>query len=421
LNVHPHPLGSDRSSSSRRAPAAGLLEEFCLARLSSKFRAVPVRLELWDGTVRSLSELPPIATIRIHDRGALLGLATRPDLGFGEAYADGRLDVRGDLVALFEAVNRKMAGQRPPLLWRRFLRGTTNGSARSSRHNVHRHYDLGNDFYRLWLDTEMVYTCAYFESAHMDLEEAQRAKLDYVCRKLRLRRGDRVIEAGCGWGALALHMAREYGATVRAYNISTSQLEHARERAAREGLSGQVTFVDDDYRSIRGTCDAFVSIGMLEHVGSQHYPELGRVIDRVLDPERGRGLLHFIGRNVPAPFNGWTEQHIFPGAYAPVLSEVLENVLEPMGFSVIDVENLRLHYARTLEHWRTRFEQCAPRVRAMFDEAFVRTWRLYLATAEAGFTSGELQLFQLTFGRAADNSRPWTRRQWYADQVDAVV
>jgi cyclopropane-fatty-acyl-phospholipid synthase len=160
---------------------------------------------------------------------------------------------------------------------------------------------------------------------------------------------------------------------------------------------------------------------MVEHVGFDHYEELGRVIDQSLDPVRGRGLLHFIGRNSPAPFNAWTERHIFPGAYAPVLGEVLERVLEPRALEVVDVENLRWHYARTLEHWRTRFERCASRVQTMFDETFVRTWRLYLATAEAGFTSGELQLFQVTFGRTGDSSHPWTRRELYADQANAVM
>jgi cyclopropane-fatty-acyl-phospholipid synthase len=342
-------------------------------------------------------------------------------VGFGEAYTAGRLDVRGDLVALFEAVNRVMGGQRPASPWRACLHGAVLGSGRSARENIHQHYDLGNDFYRLWLDPQMVYTCAYFDTPRATLEEAQRAKLDYVCRKLRLRRGDRVVEAGCGWGALALHMAREYGVTVRAYNISTEQLSHARERALSEGLAGQVTFIDDDYRGIREHCDVFVSIGMLEHVGLDHFGELGRVMDESLDPVHGRGLLHFIGRHAPAPFNEWTERHIFPGAYAPALSEVLGHVLEPRTFAVVDIENLRRHYARTLEHWRARFEHSAARVEAMFDETFVRTWRLYLATAEAGFASGDLQLFQLAFGRPDDGSQPWTRHQLYAEPAHVSV
>src|SRR5262249_41376116 len=155
--------------------------------------------------------------------------------------------------------------------------------------------DLGNDFYRLWLDREMVYTCAYFPTPDATLEQAQIAKMDLVCRKLHLEAGDRVIEAGCGWGALALFMARHYGVSVRAFNISSDQIAYARIRARDEGLADRVEFIEDDYRNVRGECDAFVSVGMLEHVGLRDFPTLGGVIDRSLT-ENGRGLLHFIGR-----------------------------------------------------------------------------------------------------------------------------
>jgi cyclopropane-fatty-acyl-phospholipid synthase len=208
-------------------------------------------------------------------------------------------------------------------------------------------------------------------------------------------------------------MARAYGVTVRAYNVSTAQLEVANDSAARAGLSDRVTFINDDYRAIAGQADAFVSIGMLEHVGREQYEALGDVIDRVIDPARGRGLLHFIGRNYPMPFNAWIAEHIFPGADAPALSEVLSGALESHNLSIADVENLRLHYARTLTQWRERFEAQAVGVEALFDQAFVRTWRLYLASAEASFLSGSLQLFQVTFGRAADNTRPATRAGLY--------
>jgi cyclopropane-fatty-acyl-phospholipid synthase len=296
--------------------------------------------------------------------------------------------------------------------------GTSESSA---RRNVHVHYDLGNDFYRLWLDDEMVYTCAYFARPEMDLETAQRAKLDYVCRKLDLRPGEHVIEAGCGWGALALHMARSYGVTVDAYNVSAPQLDWARQRAVAQGLSERVNFINADYRSIDGASDAFVSLGMLEHVGLRHYADLGAVIDRVLHRAHGRGLLHFIGRNAPWPFNAWTTRYIFPGAYAPSIGEVATRLLEPCGFSIVDVENLRRHYAETLHHWRGRFEQVSDRVMAAFDEGFVRTWRLYLASAEPGFLSGDLQLFQLTFARPADGRLPRTRHLLYADNRDGSV
>jgi cyclopropane-fatty-acyl-phospholipid synthase len=399
-------------SRARRPAAASAtwFDRWCLSRLQAGFAGSPVRLRLWDGTSVVLGADASAGTIDIADRGTLAGLLFRTDLAFGEAYADGRLTVDGDLSGMLEAVYDAMAGRWAPSRgWRR----TTGASPSDARHNVHAHYDIGNAFYRLWLDEAMVYTCAYFERPDMSLEDAQTAKLDYVCRKLALRPGDRVIEAGSGWGALALHMARHYGVTVRAYNISTEQLEHSRARAAAEGLTDRVTFVGGDYRAIEGACDAFVSVGMLEHVGASQYRALGEVIERVLDPRHGRGLLHFIGRNRPAPFSPWISRYIFPGAYAPALSEVVPDVFERFDLSIVDVENLRLHYAATLSHWLSRFEMRVDEVRRMFDERFVRMWRLYLACARASFTSGDLQLFQVTFERANDGVVPATRRALY--------
>lgn len=383
------------------------IDAWCLSRLSSFLNGTPVELRLWND-VHTSPATPPIATVVVRDRATLIRLLRRPALAFGQAYSAGRVVVNGDLVRLLEALNHALAGRAYEPAPRRAPAGLT-----SAKDNVHVHYDLGNDFYRLWLDEAMVYTCAYFEDPRATLEDAQRAKLDYVCRKLRLQPGDRVIDAGCGWGALALFMARHYGVTVRAFNISDEQLRYARERATREGLADRVTFVNGDYRTIDGECDAFVSVGMLEHVGPADYPALGSVINRVIDRRRGRGLLHFIGRNAPMEFNPWIAQHIFPGAYAPALSEVLPGVCEATGVSVVDVENLRVHYALTLKHWLERFERHADEIRTMFDDAFVRTWRLYLASAQASFASGDLQLFQVTFGRAGDTAQPWTRHALY--------
>ena len=232
--------------------------------------------------------------------------------------------------------------------------------------------------------------------------------MERVCRKLQLKPGDRVVEAGCGWGALALFMASKYGVSVRAFNLSTEQIAYARSRAREEGLGGQVEFVHDDYRNLRGAYDVFVSVGMLEHVGLADYPTLGDVMDRSLG-QCGRGLLHFIGRNRPAPLNPWIRKRIFPGAYPPALSEVFERVLEPHGFSVLDIENLRLHYAKTLEHWRERLNDRTGQVQNMFDETFVRAWQLYLAGSQAAFITGSMQLFQLVFARGTSNAIPWTR------------
>jgi cyclopropane-fatty-acyl-phospholipid synthase len=237
--------------------------------------------------------------------------------------------------------------------------------------------------------------------------------MDYVCRKLDLKPGETVVEAGCGWGSLALHMARHYEVSVRAFNISREQVRYARQRAEDEGLADRVEFVEEDYRNIDERCDAFVSVGMLEHVGLRNYATLGAVIDRCLAPGRGRGLLHFIGRNRLRPLNAWIRKRIFPGAYPPTLRQVMEEILEPWSLSVLDVENLRLHYARTLRHWLHRFEGAADEVRQMFDEPFVRAWRLYLAGSEAAFATGWLQLFQVTFARPDKDDVPWTRADLY--------
>jgi cyclopropane-fatty-acyl-phospholipid synthase len=232
--------------------------------------------------------------------------------------------------------------------------------------------------------------------------------MDLVCRKLRLAPGERVVEAGCGWGSLALFMAAKYGVSVRAFNISAEQMEYARRRAKEAGLGNSVEFVEDDYRNVSGRYDAFVSVGMLEHVGLPDFPTLGRVIDRSLVPN-GRGLLHFIGRNRPTMLNPWIRKRIFPGAYPPTLREVFARVIEPHNLSVLDVENLRLHYARTLDHWLARFDDASDEIERMFDDSFTRAWRLYLAGSRAAFATGWMQLFQVVFARGGSNAIPWTR------------
>ncbi|MPY90497.1 MAG: methyltransferase domain-containing protein [Luteitalea sp.] len=354
----------------------------------------------------------PVGTIQIRNRATLMRLLARPTLEFGEAYMKGDLEVAGDLVAALEALYRTTSDVARGWWHRLALWLDRSHSLNAARHNIHHHYDIGNDFYRLWLDEHLVYTCAYFAHDRASLEEAQRAKLEYVCRKLRLQPGERVVEAGCGWGALALHMAREHGVRVRAFNISHEQIAYAREQARAEGLADRVEFIEDDYRHITGRYDAFVSVGMLEHVGLECYDALGRVIDRVLDPN-GRGFLHFIGRNRPAPLNAWIRKRIFPGGYPPTLPQVVGLILAPFDLSVVDIENLRLHYARTLHHWRSRFEAATDCVRTMFDEPFARAWLLYLAGSEAAFTTGTMQLFQVLFARGATNRVPISRKDLY--------
>jgi cyclopropane-fatty-acyl-phospholipid synthase len=395
-----------------------MADQSLLARILESAGSPPVRLLVKGGADVTPRGVVPAATVVIQDRAMLYRLLRDPETGFGDAYMDGGVDVEGDLVRLLEAVYGAM--QRPPgkgpwltTMASKWMDLWQDNSRRGSRANIHRHYDLGNDFYKLWLDDRMVYTCAYFPTPSATLEQAQIAKMDHVCRKLCLQPGETVVEAGCGWGALALHMAREYGVSVKAYNISHEQIAYARERASAEGLSDRVEYIEDDYRAISGQFDVFVSVGMLEHVGLDHYAEIAGIIQRTIG-DTGRGLLHFIGRNHPAVFSRWIRKRIFPGAYAPSLRESLA-VLEPKNFSVLDVENLRMHYAKTLEHWLERFEKSKQQVAAMYDSRFVRAWRLYLAGSLASFRTGNLQLFQVLFTGAKREPMLWTRDPLYAD------
>jgi cyclopropane-fatty-acyl-phospholipid synthase len=388
------------------------LDRWLLRQGLRRLRQPPLRLVLWNGEEFGPSAGQASFTLRIRDRAALWRLLTTPDLGFGDGYSDGTIVLEGELIPFLEMMYRLTNTPSPlPPLWKLVnrLRGNTLSKAKA---NIYHHYDIGNDFYKLWLDDQLVYTCAYYPAPDATLEQAQFAKMDHVCRKVRLRPGQTVIEAGCGWGSLARHMARHYGVKVRAFNISHEQIAYARERARAEGLDNLVEYVEDDYRNITGTCDAFVSVGMLEHVGLERYRQLGNVIRRCLAPH-GLGLVHSIGRNFPSPTNTWLQKRIFPGAHIPALGEML-HVLEPWDLTVLDVENLRLHYARTLEHWLERFEAVADRVETMFDARFVRMWRLYLAGSLAGFTSGTIQLFQIVFSPSANRDIPWTRDFLYA-------
>ena len=394
------------------------IEKWLIRRQMALLGDPPVTIAIGNGnnTVCSANG-KSVGTVIIRDRKTLLRFAVHPELHFGDAYCEGTIEVDGNLIDVLKATYRCMAKTPKEGLVKISRTKVTNrprvNTLSKSRENIHEHYDIGNDFYRLWLDDRMQYTCAYFPSPAVSLEEAQIAKMDHVCKKLMLKRGETVVEAGCGWGTLALHMARHYGVKVKAYNISHEQVCGARERATTEGFNDLVEYIEDDYRNIKGAFDVFVSIGMLEHVGAQYYRELGRVISCSLK-EDGRGLIHSIGRNKAEPLNPWLVQRIFPGAYSPTLREMME-IFEPSGFSILDVENLRLHYAKTLEHWLARFEQANDRIGTMFDEKFIRTWRLYLAGSIAAFAAGDLQLFQVVFAHPSKNDLPWTRAHLYAE------
>lgn len=408
---------SSSSKSVQNATEASSLAKWLVKTMLIFAGNPPVTAKLWDNSFVEVNEEKNKPILAINDRIALLKLLIEPELYFGDLYSTGRIDFDGDLVKLCEAIYTGIDEPREKHLWSQISNWLSHrkifNTLSAARDNIYHHYDISNDFYKLWLDKEaMQYTCGYFPDPELTIEEAQVAKLHHICRKLQLQPGEKVVEAGCGWGGLARFMAKHYGVKVKAYNISHAQVEFAREQADKEGLSDKVEYVEDDYRNINGEYDVFVSVGMLEHVGHRHYMTLGDVIQGCLKKE-GRGLVHSIGRVSPKPMNAWIERRIFPGAYPPSLQEMM-NIFEPHNLEVQDVENLRLHYARTLEHWLARFDYNVDTINGMLGEAFVRTWRLYLAGSIAAFTTGELQLFQIMFTRQGYQQLPWSRAYMYA-------
>jgi len=411
------PTGSDAAQAADR-PERSSIEARLLRRLLYALGSPPIEFLLaWSGERVVPRDVAATDKVTIADRGTLRGLLRDAQVRFGDAYSDGQIEVEGDLTRFMTTVFRSLSRVQGRASMAHRVAGWLHRPRRNtlagSRDNIRRHYDLGNDFYSLWLGETMAYTCAYYPRAGMSLDQAQLAKMDHVSRKLRIGAGDSVVEAGCGWGGLAMHIAGRYGAKVRAFNISKQQIQFARREAERRGLSQRVEFVEDDYRNIHGTYDVFVSVGMLEHVGLEHYAELGRVINRSITND-GRGLIHSIGRNRPGPLHPWIERRIFPGAYPPSLGEMMQ-IFEPSSLSILDVENLRLHYAHTLRDWLDRYESAVDKVRALYeDETFVRMWRLYLSGSTAAFETGVLQLFQVLFTKQDNNAIPLTREYLYS-------
>jgi cyclopropane-fatty-acyl-phospholipid synthase len=267
-------------------------------------------------------------------------------------------------------------------------------SAAASRANVRHHYDLSNEFYKLWLDIDMNYSCAYFAEESDTLEIAQQRKLRHIASKLGLKPGQRVLDIGCGWGGMALYLAAQMDVQVLGVTLSTEQLALARQRAEERGLSGRVKFELMDYRAVTGSFDRIVSIGMFEHVGVQQFGEYFGTIKRLLTDD-GLALVHSIGRKAgPGQTGAWVRRDIFPGGYSPALSETLTAV-EKTGLWVTDIEILRLHYAKTLAEWERRFQSHRHEIAGMMDERFCRMWEFYLISSELAFSHGKHMNFQL--------------------------
>ncbi|QIB35375.1 SAM-dependent methyltransferase [Ancylobacter pratisalsi] len=352
----------------------------------------------------------PAVLMRLHDDKLDRELFFNPELVSAEAYMDGRLTFEDgssvyDFLYLF-SINRTGLASHPVQQalrkgWRTLKRWHQSNPLKRAASNAQSHYDHPPEFYRLWLDSQMIYSCAYFPTPDASLEEAQQAKLRHIAAKLKLEPGMRVAEIGSGWGALAIYLAK-LGVHVTAINVATEQLAESKKRAEAAGVLDRITFFERDYRELTGTFDRVVSVGMMEHVGVNHFDEYFNTIKRLLGPG-GFAMIHAIGRMSPpgttAPF---IRKHIFPGGYVPAMSEVFTS-LERTGLWAADCEVLRLHYYWTIRHWRLNFEVKRPEVVEMMGERFARMWEFYLVAVELGFLHGSNMVFQLLLANERDD------------------
>lgn len=363
-----------------------------------------------DGKVHVFSGQPgPNVTMRLSDRSLYHKLVFNPELNAGEAYMDGRMSFEDstlrDFLTLFSLNRLSLASYPLQKVLRRvsrlFKKGQQANPIGKAQQNVAHHYDLGNDFYKLFLDEGLQYSCAYFTNDDNTLEQAQRNKLRLLAAKLKLSPGLKILDIGCGWGDLALYLARLADVEVVGVTLSKEQFELANARARKAGLDNRVRFELKDYRKVEDRFDRIVSVGMFEHVGVHHYGEFFGKINELMDDD-GLALIHSIGHmSPPGTASPWLRKYIFPGAYSPALSEVFQ-VVEQNSLWVTDLEFLRLHYAKTLAHWSQRFEANRDKVEAMYDARFARMWEFYLISAEMMFRTGSQLVFHMQLARKRD-------------------
>ncbi len=375
-----------------------------------------------DGARHRFGSGTPKVTWLMRHPDALRRIVTNPALELGETYMDEGWDVAdGSLADLITILRGNMGDlvQRRTIFSEFAALVQTWNALKASLRNVHHHYDLDEELFRAFLDRDMHYSCAYFRELDMSLESAQMAKCNHIARKLLLEPGQQILDIGCGWGGLALHLAETVGVSVVGLTLSSEQLRVARADAARRGLTDRVEFRLQDYRAHHGQYDRIVSVGMFEHVGRRNFRRYFEQLKQQLRP-RGVALLHTIGSTRPPnSTNAWFRRHIFPGGHIPSLS-TMAAAIERSGIKIGDLEILRPHYALTLKEWNRRFQTQRTHLAATKGERFCRMWEFYLVTSQTAFEYGDLVVFQLQLG-GRDAPIPATRDYLYPSVEDLTA
>jgi cyclopropane-fatty-acyl-phospholipid synthase len=381
---------------------------------------LPLRVALWDGRVFDCAA-GARATITLNSPAALRDLLA-PDLGtLGQAYAEGRLDVQGSIAEVIRIADTLATSHQASAMARRALKPAAHHRAQDAQ-DIHYHYDVSNAFYQLWLDPRMVYSCAYFKSGSEDIAQAQLQKLDHICRKLNLRAGEHLLDIGCGWGALVMHAAQHYGVQAHGITLSKAQFELATARVAAAGLTERVRIELRDYRDLEGEAcyDKIASVGMFEHVGLNNLPQYFGIITRLLK-ERGVAMNHGItsadvdNRAVGGGGGDFIDRYVFPGGELPHIALVLRE-MSAQHLEVVDVESLRIHYAKTLSQWSAALESRLAAARTLVPEKTLRIWRAYLAGCAYAFEQGWINLYQVLLSKQTQpgpTGLPLTREYIY--------
>lgn len=386
------------------------LEENIMIKFLQKFDAFPFIVN-YQGNRYTVGEGKPVFTVNFKKEIDVKELLKSTSLALGEAYMRGDLEIEGDLYDALDhfLVQIDQFSTDQSALKKLFF---SSNSKKNQKKEVSFHYDIGNDFYELWLDKTMSYSCGYFKNETDTLYDAQVNKVDYILQKLYLKKDMALLDIGCGWGFLLIEAAKKYHIKGVGITLSEEQYKECQQRIAQEGLQNQLSVELLDYRDLsqlHQKFDRVVSVGMIEHVGRDQYSKFLSNVNDVLN-DHGLFLLHYISAKKEHPGDAWIKKYIFPGGVIPSLREIINESAE-YNFDVLDVENLRLHYNKTLLCWRQNFIQQLPTIRTMFDEEFIRMWDLYLASCAAAFHNGVIDLHQILFSKGINNNLPMTR--WY--------
>lgn len=372
----------------------------------------PMEVTFWDGEKVQQGEGTPKFSLIFHDVIPKAELMQNASVAFGEAYMNGIIEIEGSIKEVIASIYNKqesfLGGSK---MYASLMKKISNTTKRS-KENVTFHYDIGNDFYKLWLDETMTYSCAYFKTNNDSLKTAQQNKVAHILKKLNLQEGQTLLDIGCGWGELIITAAKKYGVKATGITLSTEQFERVKDRILEEQLEDSLDVKLIDYRELKKQkFDRIVSVGMLEHVGQKHLNEYFQKVNELLE-DGGLSVLHTITTQKEGATNAWIDKYIFPGGYVPSISELVNHMAENK-FLLIDLESLRRHYEKTLDMWSENFENVLDKVKMTKDERFIRMWRLYLNACAASFQVGNIDLTQFIFTKGTNNSLPFTRNYMY--------